>query len=132
MNLLTARALVLLPLIAVAVRAGGMRRVARRQLTHAGAVRVDEARAAAIARAVHRAARVARPSCLTRALTIGRLLTHEGLEARLTIGVSRAPFEAHAWLEHGTRVLAGDAPARGYAPLWRIEAGRAPVFTSAP
>lgn len=130
MRLLTARALVLLPFIALAVRACGMRRVALRQLTARRGVRVDEARAAIVARAVHRAARVCRPSpsCLTRALTIARLLAREGLEVRLTIGVSRAPFEAHAWLEHGTRVLAGDAPSRDYAPLCRIDAGASPVF----
>lgn len=128
--LLTARAFVSLQIVALAVRAAGLRRVARRQLTASGGVRVDEARAVVIARAVHRAARVCRPSCLTRALTIGRLLSREGLEARLTIGVSPAPFAAHAWLEHGTRVLAGDAPGRGYAPLCRIDAGVAPVFTS--
>lgn len=133
--LLTLRAAVSLPLVACAVRAAGVRRVAARQLTAAGGVRVDEARAALVARAVHRAARVCRPSpsCLTRALTIGRLLSREGLEARLTIGVSREPFGAHAWLEHGALVLAGDAPSRAYAPLCRIDAGAAPVFfTPAP
>ena len=131
MILLTARAFVLLPVVALAVRARGLRRVARRQLAAQGGMRVDEARAATLARAVHRAARVCRPSpsCLTRALTIARLLSREGLEARLTIGVSRAPFEAHAWLAHGTRVLAGDAPSREYAPLCRIDAAPAPVFT---
>lgn len=129
--MLTVRALVLLPCIALALRARGLRRVARRQLLAGGGVRIDHARAAVIARAVHRAARVCRPSpsCLTRALTIARLLSREGLEARLTLGVSRAPFDAHAWLAHGTRVLAGDAPPRDYAPLCRIDAGPAPVFT---
>lgn len=123
-----ARALVSLPLVALAVRAAGMRRVVRRQLSAPGSLRIDERRAAAIAAAVHRASRVCRPSpsCLTRALTIARLLAREGLEARLTIGVSHAPFEAHAWLDHGTRTLAGDAPARDYAPLCRADAGASP------
>ena len=75
-------------------------------------------------------ARVVVPELPGRLLPVFVLDRYEGLEARLTIGVSRAPFEAHAWLEHGTRVLAGDAPARDYAPLCRIDAATAPVFTS--
>jgi hypothetical protein len=129
---LTLRAAFLLPAVALALRLDGFRRVAPATLTAAGAVRVDEPRAAAIATAVHRAARVLRPapSCLTRAIAIGRLLSREGLEARLTIGVAPDPFAAHAWLEHGSRVLAGAEPARAYAPLCRIEACAAPAFTA--
>ncbi|MDQ3170650.1 MAG: lasso peptide biosynthesis B2 protein [Acidobacteriota bacterium] len=128
----TLRAAVLLPAVALALRVAGFRRVAPRYLAAGGGVRVDEPRAAAIARAVHRAARVYRPSpsCLTRAIAIGSLLSREGLEARVTIGVAPDPFAAHAWLEHGSLMLAGAAPARTYAPLCRIEAGAAPAFTA--
>ena len=131
---LTVRAALLLPALALVLRAGGFRRVAPRYLAARHGVRVDETRAAAIARAVHRAARFCRPSpsCLTRAITIGYLLSREGLEARLTIGVAPEPFAAHAWLEHASLILAGAAPARHYAPLCRIEAGAAPAFTAAP
>lgn len=129
---LTARAAAALLLVAVAVRAGGVRRVAPRQLTSRGTLRRDDARAAEIARAVHRASRMWRPSpsCLTRALAIGRLLSREGLEARMTIGVATDPFGAHAWLSHGPIVLAGEAALREYVPLCRIEAGPRPAFTS--
>ena len=132
MTLLTVRAGLLLPALALALRAGGFRRVAPRYLAARHGVRVDEARAAAIAHAVHGAARLCRPSpsCLTRAITIGYLLSREGLEARLTIGVAPEPFAAHAWLEHASLMLAGAAPARTYAPLCRIEAGAAPAFTA--
>ena len=110
---LTVRAACLLPAVALALRFAGFRRVAPRQLASPRGVRVDEARAAAIAAAVHRASRVFRPapSCLTRAITIGCLLSREGLEARVTIGVAPDPFAAHAWLEHGSLMLAGAAPA---------------------
>lgn len=131
MILLTMRAAVLLPVVACALRVAGVRAIARASLTTSRGVRIDEGRAAAIARAVHRAARlsIVRPSCLTRAAVIGRLLSREGLDARLTIGVSRDPFAAHAWLEHGGLMLAGESPARTYAPLCCIDAGPAPVFT---
>lgn len=125
---LTLAAAVLLPWTAAALRLAGVRRVAPRGMAAPGGVRLDAARAAAIATAVHRAARIWRSSCLTRAVTIARLLSREGLDARLTIGVSSEPFAAHAWLEHGTLVLAGDAPGRAYAPLCRIDAGADPVF----
>lgn len=128
----TLRAAMLLPAVALALRVAGFRRVAPRYLAARRGVRVDEPRAAAIARTVHRAARVCRPSpsCLTRAIAIGYLLSREGLEARVTIGVAPDPFAAHAWLEHGALMLAGAAPARTYSPLCRIEAGAAPAFSA--
>lgn len=132
MSGLTLRAACLLPAVALALRFAGFRRVAPKQLASLRGVRVDEDRAAVIAAAVHRAARVfgQAPSCLTRAITIGGLLSREGLEARMTIGVAPDPFAAHAWLEHGSLMLAGAAPSRTYAPLCRIEAGAAPAFTA--
>jgi hypothetical protein len=97
--------------------------------------RQDEARARTIARAVHRAARLMRPapSCLSRALAAGRLLSSEGLEARLTLGVASdadgaGAFGAHAWLAHGPLVLSGEPTARVYTPLCAIEASADPAF----
>lgn len=132
---LSMRAAILIPVIAVVVRVAGIRHAAGAVLTMPRGVRgvrplrIDEARAARIARAVHRVARVLPASCLTRAAVIGRLLTREGLEASITVGVARAPFAAHAWVEHGSLMLAGASPARDYAPLCRIDAGPSPVFT---
>ena len=130
--MLTLAAAVLLPWTAAALRVAGVRRVAPRGMAAPRGVRLDAPRAAAIAAAVHRAGRLWRSSCLTRAVTMARLLSREGLDARLTIGVSSEPFAAHAWLEHGAIVLAGDAPARAYAPLCRIDAGAAPAFVPLP
>ena len=129
--LLTLRAAVTLPLIAAAVRARGFRDVAPRRLRAAGDVRLDAAEARAIARAVHRAGRIMRPSCLTRALTIGHLLSRAGLEARVTLGVASDPFAAHAWVEHGGLMLAGEGAGRDYLPICTIEAGRAPQLAPA-
>lgn len=135
MMLLTARALFWLAASAVLVRAWGGQRVARRWLRTAMPARHDEARARAIARATHRAARVMRPSpsCLSRALAAAKMLSAEGLEARLTLGVAShadgaGAFGAHAWLAHGPLVLAGEPTSRVYTPLCAIEASADPAF----
>ncbi|MDQ3068777.1 MAG: lasso peptide biosynthesis B2 protein [Acidobacteriota bacterium] len=124
------RAAVLLARVSISLRLVGFRRLAPAWLSSSGRVRTDEARAQEIATGVHRAARLFRPSpsCLARAIVISRLLSREGLEARLTIGVAPDPFAAHAWLEHGSLMLAGAGPDRAYAPLCRIEAGIRPAF----
>jgi hypothetical protein len=124
--LMTVRAAVWLLASGAVVRSGTMPRVARRWLRTPRAPAVDRARAQSLVRAVHRAGRVLRPSCLTRALAAGRLLAKDGLAARLTIGVARSPFAAHAWLEHDGLVLSGADPAREYTPLYTIEASPRP------
>ncbi len=130
--ILVLRAAWLIPIVAIAVRVIGIRPVARAVLTLPRAARLDERRAPQIGRAVHQAARIwpVPASCLTRATVIGRILSREGLDARITIGVSRAPFAAHAWVEHGPVMLAGGAPTRDYASLCTIDAGDAPTFVS--
>lgn len=130
MRMLALRAACLIPAVAAAVRVAGIRRVVGSVLTTPRGGRLDDRRAAAIARAVHRAARLSpiAVSCLTRALVIARLLTREGLQARITVGVSRAPFAAHAWVEHGAQLLSGASPARDYASLCTVDAGDAPAF----
>lgn len=126
--MLVLRAALLMPVVAAAVRVAGIRRVARAVLTAPRAPRLDERRAAEIGRAVHRAARLSPvpPTCLTRAMVIARLLSRDGLHARITVGVSRAPFAAHAWIEHGELMLAGASPDRDYASLFTVDAGEAP------
>ena len=131
--MLTLRALAWLLITAIALRAAPYDRLARRWLLARRPTRRDDARARAIARATHRAARLLwpRPSCLTRALACARLLARHGLDARVTIGVAPgSAFAAHAWLTHGDTVLAGADPDREYAPLCAIDADPAPVFSA--
>ncbi len=88
------------------------------------------ARAEGLARAVERAARhgLIRPACLVRSLALCRLLEAHGIRgSRIHVGVrwqGRA-FDAHAWVQHGARVL-GDRPAHvnGFAEL---AGGRVPL-----
>lgn len=133
--MLTVRALGWLLIAGLALRATPYQRLAARWLTARGAPRLDHARAARIARAVHRAARVARPTCLTRALAGARLLARDGLDARVIIGVvpgagARAAFAAHAWLAHGGVILTGAGADREYTPLCAIDAAPCPVFVT--
>jgi hypothetical protein len=72
-------------------------------------------------------------SCLTQALTARILLNRAGLENRIHIGVAfraarstdepaRRDFEAHAWVEHGGRVIIGGAEKSArYAHILTIE-----------
>ncbi len=57
--------------------------------------------------------------CLIRSLALFRLLRSEGLAAEHVIGVSRVPFEAHAWVEYAGRALLDDQVGR-FTPLARI------------
>lgn len=66
-----------------------------------------------LARAVYVASRrgLFRPNCLVRSVAIGRLLEREGVTGwRMRIGVRDrgGHFEAHAWIELGSRIL-GDS-----------------------
>jgi hypothetical protein len=68
-----------------------------------------------------------RPTCLTRSLTLGRLLRRQGLAANLRLGVAmpNGRFAAHAWVEHGGVVLNDTQDvARRYAPLERVSPRR--------
>lgn len=72
-------------------------------------------RAEALARAVGRAADygIFRPLCLVRALALHRVLERHGIRgSRVRIGVRMlgGRFAAHAWVEHGARIL-GDVEA---------------------
>jgi hypothetical protein len=131
--MLTLRALAWLVITALALRTSSYDRLARRWMLAKSPTRRDEARARTIAQAIHRAARLLRPrpSCLTRALAGARMLARDGLDARVTIGVTPgAAFAAHAWLAHGDIVLAGADPDRAYTPLCAIDAAQAPAFSA--
>jgi hypothetical protein len=71
-----------------------------------------------IARSVALVSRlVPRATCLTQAIVVEALLTQAGIDSRLRIGVARQPdgnrFEAHAWVEHKSRILIGEVPDMG-------------------
>jgi len=78
-----------------------------------------------VRRAVLRAARTMPGStCLALSLVAERLLRVGGHPARLTLGVVHGPLagperalEAHAWVESGGIVVAGDAGLDRFAPL---------------
>jgi hypothetical protein len=80
--------------------------------------------AAAVRRAINRAARtVPGSSCLVQSLAAEELLRAGGLDALLTVGVAhgaqnvRLPLDAHAWVQSGGLVVAGDAPLERYREL---------------
>jgi hypothetical protein len=78
-----------------------------------------------VRRAVSRAERtIPRSSCLARALVGEWLLRSGGQEARLTIGVAAGPgamLDAHAWVESGGVVVAGDEDIGRYRKLASFE-----------
>jgi hypothetical protein len=97
-------ALVLLPLVSLMLRLGGMSRVhaaIARQLRRSGHRPGDPC---PTARMVSIAARRGpwRPACLSTALTLQWLLARRGISTELRLGVRRASagIEAHAWVEH--------------------------------
>lgn len=66
------------------------------------------------------ARRVPRATCLTQALALQALLTQDGHDATLRLGVARGELgalEAHAWLESGGRVVIGGPQSARFVPL---------------
>jgi hypothetical protein len=114
---LLVRALCLLPVTLVGLRAFGYRRTAAFLLPApaAGEARQDLPAAQAVARVVHGAARWSPldVDCLPRALVLCHSLARQGLEAELRLGVAKTDgvFAAHAWVEHGGVALAEPEPA---------------------
>jgi hypothetical protein len=49
-----------------------------------------------------------RDRCLPRALAVQAACRRRGIAAKLVFGVRQAPFGAHAWVQMGDRVVAGD------------------------
>lgn len=101
---LVLRSLLLLPAVAMLLRARGMgrataflRRIERRARHDPEALAPREA-----ARLVDAAASVLRLSCLPRALVLCHHLRSRGMAAEIRLGVSRpgdGDFSAHAWVE---------------------------------
>lgn len=87
--------------------------------------RVQSREAAAVSRAILRAARHLpwRPSCLRRAVAGRLMLNRRGIPATLFLGVTTGDggvVEAHAWLCAGSVAVAGTRVAARYAPIARF------------
>ncbi len=64
-------------------------------------------------------------TCLVSALALQRLLSRNGHESELHIGVARQGerFAAHAWVTHDERILIGEIDGEPYAPLLAWKSG---------
>jgi hypothetical protein len=64
--------------------------------------------------------------CLTQALAVQTFLRRRGSSARIHLGVARGDrgqFEAHAWVEHGGKVVIGGSSSEleRYTPLLALD-----------
>lgn len=65
---------------------------------------------------------VPRATCLTKALTAQYLLSKNGYQSMVKIGVgkdSEGQFEAHAWLEHAGEVVIGESE-KEFVPIFDL------------
>ena len=98
------RSLLLLPMVAVVLRARGMARttallgrLGRRAKRDPGALAPQE-----VARLVHATASILGARCLPRSLVLWHFLRHRGMSAEIRLGVSKLAYgnlSAHAWVE---------------------------------
>jgi len=117
-GLLTAKLLVLLPALALALRLARFRRVygmlkkLPRGAATAAPARIEADRIAAAVVHVNRRVLPYESRCLLESLAIWWLLRRRGIAVDLVFGVRTimGPFEAHAWVEHEGRPL-NDIPA---------------------
>jgi hypothetical protein len=110
-----ARALLMIPLVSIALRLSDLRRTQRllaRRPPRATVGRTTEEalqEALVTARLVEVAARrgIWRANCLQRSLVLWALLRRSGIETDLRIGVGKegSSIRFHAWLEHRGRVV---------------------------
>lgn len=70
---------------------------------------------------------VVTPTCLPRALALGRYLADNGCRTQLVLGVRRGPsgIEGHAWRQWGSRVLQGGEHASRFRRFERFPPGGA-------
>lgn len=126
---LLAQAIVVLPMMRMALRLMGFKRthLTLRRLRpirgkEEGATRRSMEEAARAAQLVYAAARhgLLDRNCLTQSLTLWWLLRRRGIESEICIGVRKVGdgLEAHAWVEHSGNVL-GDHQdvGRHFTPL---------------
>lgn len=72
--------------------------------------------------------RVPRASCLTQAVAAQLLLHHYGYGSTLCVGVAKeenGAFRAHAWVEHGGRIVIGGEESRHLVRLELMQSGTA-------
>lgn len=121
-------AVLLLPLVAVALRWFGLRRtqtlLAAKPRRGAPGAAGQGMPAEAVAAIVALASRhtLGRPRCLAQALVLWRLLRRAGLPAEMRIGVRKpgSQLQAHAWVECGGAVLdVAGGGAAGFASFAR-------------
>lgn len=120
-RVLAARAVVLLASVALALRWLGYAAVRRwldRTRPSGGPLEASRVRVA-----MQRASRtLPRVRCLAQACAAERLLRAGGAPAVLTIGVAPTrggTLDAHAWVESGGLLVAGDGPLARYTPVSR-------------
>ena len=110
---LTLRAWLSLFLARRALARDGFRRTYERYAcipTGAAPVRLDRALRAFTHAENGFLSRRAPDDCLVRSLALFRFLRGAGLPVQHVIGVQRVPFSAHAWVEHNSEPLLGEAP----------------------
>lgn len=116
-KILFLRALFLLPVVRIGLKAFGLRRVQAalakgRGHTSQRATHDESAkgRAQRAARLVAAAARLAGGTCLARSIVLSYILERMGIRAELRIGVRKDErgMEAHAWVEAGGLILSDD------------------------
>jgi hypothetical protein len=131
------RALTLLPWVSLRLKLQGFQatknslRSSARNISTINSSESAE-RAAMTARMVRAAARHAlgNPSCLEESLVLLHLLSGQGIQARLRIGVKKnsAKFEAHAWVEYEGLALNESQPLHDhYAPFEAEISGTPPA-----
>ncbi|MGQ0732591.1 MAG: lasso peptide biosynthesis B2 protein [Acidobacteriota bacterium] len=118
------RAVLLIAVVAAAVRMGGVARVQRmlgRLSRPSGTSAVHAAEAHDVARIVHAASRhTLANTCLHRSLALWFLLRRQGHEVELRYGARKRDgrFEAHAWVEvDGCALNDDESVDRDFAPL---------------
>jgi hypothetical protein len=88
-------------------------------------VEQDASEPVLVGRAVRRAARlVPRATCLTQALATLWLMAQRGYRGTLRIGVKReadGKLLAHAWVEHGSRIVVGQKGVSEYTVMPTLE-----------
>lgn len=124
-RLLFARLMLLMPVMSLALRLIGYKRVytalgsiMRHPTPISGGSALTEAKS--VGQVVRFAANTTQTTCLPRSLTLWWLLARRGVEAALRIGVrvEQGVFTAHAWVEVQGRVISDRADVRSlYAPF---------------
>jgi hypothetical protein len=123
-RLLLLRAVAALMLVRLGLRVLSVERL-RAWAARRGSGRVPADRLAWAVRIARR--RLPGTSCLAAALALQRMLSADGHESELHIGVARTggDFAAHAWLTHDGEILVGEEEHEDYTRLvaWRAGPG---------